>query len=239
MNPDERTVSLCPSPWQQQPGEPPRWFGRFHLYRELGAGRSIDWAWRRWIDQAKRKANKNGRAPDSWHRAAKRWGWRERALAFDVDQVERVGEQVLGERVRRLKDAVGARRWRHDLLKSLGDTYLNHLIEAVIPLSAEGRADALAFHNRNLENLFRFTERLVALNRAEFAAEERLLAEVASRQQERVEAPAGLPAAAREIVAAAPPPTRLLTHGWHQETVNWREAAPPCPAGGDRMALRE
>ncbi len=175
-------------PWQRQPGEPARWFGRFEVYRRRGCGRSLDWAWRTWISEAKRKTNKNGRAPDSWHHAAKRWAWPERALAWDVDQAEGIGEQVLGERVRRLRDAVTARRQRGEIIVSLEDSFRGYVNDVVIPLSGKSSyRPFLEECKKEMEDHFRFVERLSALSRGEYAAEEKLLAEVASRQQVRAE----------------------------------------------------
>jgi len=72
-------------PWEQLPGEPALWYGRFCLYRDLGPSRSLTAATR--VECAAK--HKHAWAPsESWTRAARTWHWRERALAWDAYQRE-------------------------------------------------------------------------------------------------------------------------------------------------------
>ena len=71
--------------WDQREGEPPRWYGRFLIYLELGPARSLR--------EACRVANRKTRqqvhcAYGSWCDQARRWAWRERATAWDMEQRE-------------------------------------------------------------------------------------------------------------------------------------------------------
>ena len=126
-NPMKSTTETCtendarhadePVPaWERRPEEPTRWFARFNLYRLLGSSRSIDGAWRQ---EPKEKTNKNGRAPDSWHKAAKRFQWRDRALAWDIADAQQLSQQVVVERARRLKLTLQERQRRERHLVGL------------------------------------------------------------------------------------------------------------------------
>ncbi len=91
-----------PQPWDQQPGEPNRWFDRFQIYLSLGPTRTC---WAAYctvshIDPHSRPAN----APPGWQWHAKTWRWRARAHAWDVYQRSLL---ALGERNARL-----ALHWR-------------------------------------------------------------------------------------------------------------------------------
>lgn len=75
-------AALCP--WEQQPGEPRLWYGRFQVYLSLGPTRTLQEAYRH-VNSLK---NRGGKAPisPSWTWYAKRWRWRERAHAWDAYQ---------------------------------------------------------------------------------------------------------------------------------------------------------
>ena len=71
--------------WERREGEPGRWYGRFLIYLELGPARSLR--------EACRVANRKTReqvhcAYGSWCDQARRWEWRERATAWDIEQRE-------------------------------------------------------------------------------------------------------------------------------------------------------
>ena len=172
--------------WERLPGESPRWFARFNAYRLLGSSRSIDGAWRQ---EQRTKTNKNGRAPDSWHKASKRFEWRERALTWDVADAERVGQEVLEERARRLRRAIHHRRRREAYLDGLERTLRQHVENVVNKMNPAKNGRDIEWYEARVQAHFNFIERMMRLGQAEYAAEERILVEVANRQQQMVESP--------------------------------------------------
>lgn len=84
-----------PKPWEPQPGEPARWYDRFHSYMMLGPRRTIDKAYQ--VVTGKRGA----RAPSHWWKKVKQWNWRNRALELDKlgwDELHQEQEQYARER---------------------------------------------------------------------------------------------------------------------------------------------
>lgn len=71
---------------ERQPDEPALWFGRYIVYRELGAKRSVDRAFRAVKDAERLKAVRPGAA---WYDAAQRWEWQQRAKAWDEAEREK------------------------------------------------------------------------------------------------------------------------------------------------------
>lgn len=69
-------------PWDQQPGEPDRWYGRFQIYLGLGPTRNFLAAYR------KLPGNSSKHGDGDWSARAAQWRWRERAHAWDVWQRE-------------------------------------------------------------------------------------------------------------------------------------------------------
>ena len=72
-------------PWDQMEGEPNLWHGRFQVYLELGPARTLKAAAATAGRQARSEPLEfNG----AWSAHARRWRWRERALAWDAQQRE-------------------------------------------------------------------------------------------------------------------------------------------------------
>jgi len=73
-----------PKPWEQQPDEPPDHYGWFKVYLTLPLPRQIG--------RVAQFANMNPRS--SWlSKVARKWGWKERAAAFDADCAQRFAVQ--------------------------------------------------------------------------------------------------------------------------------------------------
>lgn len=75
-------------PWerQRQDGElePMLWFDRFDaFFRPVGTERSLLGAYNAWRKQAKKSETKS--IANSWFQASRRWAWRERAEAWDLE----------------------------------------------------------------------------------------------------------------------------------------------------------
>jgi hypothetical protein len=64
--------------WTQRPGESPRAFAAFCLFRDFGALRSLDSAWR--------ATGKAGRAPGTWTNWHREHEWNTRSRAYDTHQ---------------------------------------------------------------------------------------------------------------------------------------------------------
>jgi hypothetical protein len=75
---------MQPDPWEQQAGEPNRWFARLESYRLAGPSRSLLGAVN--AERLSRQLKKTGSVPQTWAKNAKRWQWRERAQAWDHAQ---------------------------------------------------------------------------------------------------------------------------------------------------------
>jgi hypothetical protein len=71
-------------PWEQQPGEPSRWYARFERFRLAGPSRSLLGAVNIERQQDDKPATRS--VPQAWANAAKKWRWRERAEAWDVHE---------------------------------------------------------------------------------------------------------------------------------------------------------
>ena len=73
-----------PKPWERQPGEPLDYYGWFKVYLTLPLPRSLV--------RVAQFANMNPRS--GWiSKIARKWGWKERAAAFDADDAQRFAVQ--------------------------------------------------------------------------------------------------------------------------------------------------
>lgn len=91
-------------PWDRQDGESAKWYARFLLYLELGPGRALGEAY----TEVQEKAGKGHKGPGlegrlrlngSWGKIAWQYRWRERAMAWDIEQRDLL---ALSDRNRRL-----------------------------------------------------------------------------------------------------------------------------------------
>ena len=69
------TENTLPKPWQPQPGEPPEWVDRFHIYPVLGPSRTLAAA-------SRVCTNSDSKPSSSVSKHAKKWRWKEPALAY-------------------------------------------------------------------------------------------------------------------------------------------------------------
>ncbi len=70
-------------PWEQWDAEPPHWYGRFVIFRDMGPGRSLTGAVRIYYEKRHKPAHP---VNVTWCENARVWKWRERALAWDEYQ---------------------------------------------------------------------------------------------------------------------------------------------------------
>lgn len=111
--------------WERQPGEGPKMFHAFCHYRDLGAIRSVDKAWRQHkqlCEHAQPTGNK--RADRAWHFWGTNWGWVERSAMWDR-------EQDRAARAKILKDQVDARA-RHARMAQAFQQVLTVPVKAVL-----------------------------------------------------------------------------------------------------------
>jgi len=81
---DPQTASESPEPWEQQPGEPNRWYARFERFRLAGPSRSLLGAVKAEREQVGKRSTRS--VPQAWAKAAQLWRWRERAEAWDAHE---------------------------------------------------------------------------------------------------------------------------------------------------------
>ena len=79
-------------PWDRLPAEPAQWFARFDAYRLLGPGRTIEAVWR-----GEAKKSKVKRPNPAWYAASTRYRWKERAEAWDAQELPSRQQQQLAE----------------------------------------------------------------------------------------------------------------------------------------------
>ncbi len=96
--------------WEPLPGERPKAFAAFELYRQLGPGRSVEEAWRRYRVGAAAPSSRSrtpSRAMPYFSEWAVKYRWQERARAWDAEQAEI-------ERDQRLDRELQARAQEHE-----------------------------------------------------------------------------------------------------------------------------
>src|SRR5262249_36556057 len=97
---NEAATYATADPWDRQPGEPARWFHRFTRFCIAGPTRKVVAVWNQELaannDERGAKGGKRAksvsrghRMPGCWSTACDRWRWRERAEAWDAEQVRR------------------------------------------------------------------------------------------------------------------------------------------------------
>jgi len=124
--------------WGRLNGEPVRAYNAFRYYRNLGAARSIDSAYRNAYPQFTSK-----RASSTWFNWSSQWEWCQRALAYDqhVDKIEQEARDAdIADMVKAFEmDMIEVRFTAIDISKKLierGREMLNHPITQVT--SADG-----------------------------------------------------------------------------------------------------
>ena len=75
--------------WEQQKDEPNEAYTRFLVYRNLGVVRSLESAY----NQASKSVKK--RVPGKWYEDSSKFSWVERATAWDIDTLTKVGQRVV------------------------------------------------------------------------------------------------------------------------------------------------
>jgi hypothetical protein len=80
------------SPWDQLPDEPAKAYSRFLVFLGMGPARSVHAAFR--LVRPDTQGHKRS-APGAWHRAARRFDWERRAVAFDLHHLVAAGQQAV------------------------------------------------------------------------------------------------------------------------------------------------
>jgi len=92
--------------WDQQHGESAQAYAAFRVYRDMGAARSLDAAWR--VSKGDQKSN----APGRWRDWSTRWSWVERATAYDKHLAD-IEQQKREQAVAAEAEKWAARRAEH------------------------------------------------------------------------------------------------------------------------------
>jgi len=77
----------APQAWDPRPGEPPRWYARFEVYRALGPHRTLENAFRTCAQAEGLAADRPG---SIWYAVAHEWAWEARAGAWDAVEREQL-----------------------------------------------------------------------------------------------------------------------------------------------------
>lgn len=91
-------------PWERQPSEPSRWYGRFfEFYLPLGSERSIMAAQRRHRRQKDPECKHYTATSPSWRYYARIWRWLDRSIAYDNHMMNALQVQIEDERFQMFK----------------------------------------------------------------------------------------------------------------------------------------
>ncbi len=85
-------------PWEAQKDEPRDAYSHFLFYRNLGPGRSIDAAYFLAKESGRgrtKRPTRARRAPSNWGLESVRWSWPDRAIAWDIENLETQGRAVV------------------------------------------------------------------------------------------------------------------------------------------------
>jgi hypothetical protein len=102
-------------PWERQWGETARQYAAFAFYRDMGAQRSLDKAFRLQVAATPRPAPADGRAPAIWFRWSSEKHWSDRAHAYD-DHVSRSMLRAREVRRREMEQAREQFEWEQQAL---------------------------------------------------------------------------------------------------------------------------
>lgn len=91
-------LNIVEQAWEQLSGEPNNWYARFRHYLLLGNGRSLYNAY------CKSTKKPNKQVPGAWKDAAKKWDWFNRAHAWDINELEKLGRQVYEQQMDEIKN---------------------------------------------------------------------------------------------------------------------------------------
>lgn len=152
-------------PWEQQPGEPIKWFQRFGLFLESGPERTLVETYRQFLQsgsdkkqQARRrkKAEKGGsfkplKLPAAWDAMVVRWRWRERADAFD----RHMAEKHRGDAERQYELKLAAHQERSLAMAKSGQLIAERLLKAVDVLTRSANPKHLEKSAASLSSLIR------------------------------------------------------------------------------------
>lgn len=103
-------------PWEQQPGEPDRWYQAFQTYLMLGATRSIQRAYRVFHQKRKGEVVASG----YWAEKAFLWGWEIRARYWDHHKNEQEREAYTNEKL-------NTRLFRRQIIEDIGHKFYENI----------------------------------------------------------------------------------------------------------------
>src|SRR5262245_34395431 len=81
-------------PWDQLPGEPEAAFARFLLYRNMGVGRSLNAAYRKYLALSGEVVKGTEKHPGNWQQHSLQFDWVNRALKWDIANLQTVGRRT-------------------------------------------------------------------------------------------------------------------------------------------------
>lgn len=133
-------------PWEKHLGESRQAFHAFTHYRNMGAARSLDKAYREHCEGCAGKQKSNKRATGRWTAWFGEWHWAQRAEAFDADQDRQARESLQQE----VKEAMRRHLLQARYIESLGMQKLRATPEEEWTLALALRAAELGMKWENL-----------------------------------------------------------------------------------------
>jgi len=76
------------TPWDPQPGEPPRWYARFEIFRLIGPHRTMEEAYRITREAERLRGKRPG---TGWYTMARDWDWAGRFSALKSSRGDEAG----------------------------------------------------------------------------------------------------------------------------------------------------
>ena len=108
--------------YHRQPGEPARWYARFHQFMLLGPERSLNRCYRQ-VSNECRIANgrpllsPTAKCPQVWRTRAREYSWWDRAEAWDEEQSKLIRQKVKKTRTLAQEQALEALQVHLDLMR--------------------------------------------------------------------------------------------------------------------------
>jgi hypothetical protein len=105
-------IPLHQPAWERQPDEPEKWFNRLQNYYFLGSSRTLIQVYRKERQDKECLKVPNSTAllssiqslPPSWKTTSKIWQWKERAVAWDLQQCRLMQQQAFLEGIQDMRD---------------------------------------------------------------------------------------------------------------------------------------
>lgn len=142
--------------WEQLEKETDSAYVRFLIYRNLGAGRSLDVAYQEFLKNAPKRP-KASNVSGQWKEDSVKYEWARRANAWDIETLSQVGQSVVAKYITAIdkfaerilqsleNEKLRPKSWSRavDDLVTLGNFIPTETVEAVQAIAASNRMPAI------------------------------------------------------------------------------------------------